>query len=201
MITLLALAAFSTSIWMNPEIVVLAGPKYGKTNWSSADTPMIPFCVPGVVGTRACPCSNPQVPAGAPEGCDNGTTGGSILGASGSASIQNDTLSLDVSNSLQSLHTLYVGTSMNQGGIAFGQGVRCATGTVSLLATATPASSPPSSISFTNIYAKSSAAAVPPNPGQSYYYFVAYSSPVMPPPCQTSWNYNATNSGIVVWGP
>jgi hypothetical protein len=162
------------------------------------------FCFPGVTGTIVCPCSNPPVAFGS--GCDNAPisgqgTGGAVLASTGTASTQNDSLSLDVTNSLPTLHSLYVGTSFNPSGIVFGAGVRCISGSVAVLATATAGGTAPASISFTGIYAKSSAAGVTPVAGQTRYYLVTYSNPAMAGAngCSVSTNFNATNSGAVLW--
>ena len=189
-------AAMAVSVWLLPGVVVTQG-KANKNNQGPPPAVMTPFCFPGTQGWHQCPCLNPPILYGL--GCDNGTTGGAVLDASGSASILADDLTITASNSLPTLHTLYVGTA--SANVVFGAGVRCGGGTVTILATGTPTGGPPSSISFTNIYSKSSAAGVPPFASETRYYFVGYSNPNMGATCIPPTTFNATTSGMVTWGP
>jgi hypothetical protein len=92
------------------------------------------FCSPSPGFTLACPCANPGSPG---HGCDNShATGGGILTSSGVSSLGADTLGFAQSGELPTSLSIFLqGNSSQQGGIAFGDGVRCATGTLKRLFT------------------------------------------------------------------
>lgn len=104
----------------------------------------IAFLPSGEVGTSfcfgdgtggACPCGNT---GGAGEGCANGTGSGAVLGATGFASVANDSIVLHVSGSVPNQPgLLFQGdNSLNGGlGFTFGDGLRCAGGNVVRLQT------------------------------------------------------------------
>jgi len=198
------------SIWLLPGTGTAHGGSFPNQNHPgppppSSPTPMTGFCFPGVGGITTCPCMNH--PASIGVGCDNQPppsvgTGGAFLDSSGIASTTTDSPSLDVYSTLPTLHTVYVGTNNSITGIRFGAGIRCVGGTLKVLAMGIPTSGPPYSISFTGIYAKSMAAGLTPNVGQTYYYFVAYDNTAMngAPGCPgTTFGFNATNSGLITW--
>jgi len=194
--SLLSSSALAVSIWMLSGVVLSPGKKPGKANGTSPPALMTPYCFPGQTGWLPCPCQNPPQP-GSQLGCENGFTGGAFIDATGSSSILADDLTIVVGNSLPTLHTLYVGNSTAN--VAFGAGVRCVGSPVTILATGTPTGGPPSSISFTNIYSKSSAAGVPPFAGVTRYYFAGYSNPTMGSTCTPPTSFNASTSGMVNW--
>ncbi|MDP6763141.1 MAG: hypothetical protein QF860_09790 [Planctomycetota bacterium] len=91
--------------------------------------PVTAFCFGDGSGT-ACPCSNG---AGPGEGCANGTGSGAILGTSGSTSIDAGDLVLAGSQLVPGQPGLYFqgNNAVNGGnGNAFGDGLRCAGGSV-----------------------------------------------------------------------
>jgi Tol biopolymer transport system component len=93
-----------------------------------ADAPIVAECF----GTAtACPCGNAGTNGA---GCENSfSTGGAKLTATGSTSVAGDTLQLEASGLPPTSPVLFFqGTSMAGGGlgIAFGDGLRCAFGTV-----------------------------------------------------------------------
>jgi hypothetical protein len=95
------------------------------------------FCAGDGSGT-ACPCGN-DAPAGSGVGCLNSLGNGAALAASGNASISADTLSLDGSGMPNSSALYFQGTMRVAAGAgaAFGDGLRCAGGTVIRLGTKT----------------------------------------------------------------
>ncbi len=96
-----------------------------------------PFCPGDGTGT-ACPCANNSAP-GANEGCLNSVGTGGKLRANGLASIANDTLVLHGTQMPNSSCLYFQGTIQASGGAgsAFGDGKRCAGGTVIRLKTKT----------------------------------------------------------------
>jgi len=96
----------------------------------------VAFCFGDGTGT-ACPCANPGLPG---NGCANSlNTNGSNLDATGSASIANDTFVLVGSDMPNSSALYFQGTSQLGGGAGatFGDGLRCAAGTIIRLGTKT----------------------------------------------------------------
>ncbi len=94
-----------------------------------------PFCFGDGSGT-ACPCGNNSA-VGQFEGCRNSLGTGGTLVATGSASIANDTLRLVGSRMPNSSALFFQGTSSQAGGAGsvFGDGLRCAGGSVVRLGT------------------------------------------------------------------
>ncbi len=111
-------------------------------NWllrvGCATSPGISFC-PGDGSGTACPCGNNAV-AGTGTGCLSSLGVGGLLAATGGASVANDTVSLNGSQMPATGSCLYFqGTTQLAGGAgaAFGDGLRCAGGTVVRLGTKT----------------------------------------------------------------
>jgi hypothetical protein len=92
--------------------------------------PAVPFCFGDGTGT-ACPCGNSSV-VGNQEGCLNGFGIGGKLVATGAASVGNDTFELHGSRMPNGPALYYQGTIQTGGGAGavFGDGKRCASGTV-----------------------------------------------------------------------
>jgi len=84
----------------------------------------------------ACPCGNASAP-GAGEGCLNSLGVGGRITAAGSASLSNDTLVLTGSQMPNSSALYFQGTTRQNGGlgVVFGDGLRCAGGSVLRLGT------------------------------------------------------------------
>jgi hypothetical protein len=97
------------------------------------ETPAIPFCAGDGSGTP-CPCGNPGAPG---HGCANSATVvGARLDGNGVASLTQDSFVLDGSG-MPAIPVLYFqGTAQASGGAGavFGDGLRCAAGTVTRLA-------------------------------------------------------------------
>jgi len=100
-------------------------------------TPRIqPFCS-GDGSAAACPCGN-QAPAGSQGGCLNSLGLSALLAGDGDPSLSGDTFVLQASALPQTASALYFqGTSATNGGTgsAFGDGLRCAGGSVVRLGT------------------------------------------------------------------
>jgi len=97
--------------------------------------PGTPMCFGDGSGT-ACPCGNASA-VGAAEGCLSSLGTGGKLVASGSASISNDTLVLQGSGMPNSSALYFQGTTAQSAGAGsvFGDGLRCAAGSVLRLGT------------------------------------------------------------------
>ncbi|MCY2959021.1 MAG: hypothetical protein NTY35_02560 [Planctomycetota bacterium] len=93
-----------------------------------------PFCFGDGQGTP-CPCGNNAAP-GTNSGCRNSLGLGALLRASGSASISSDTVRLDGSQMLNGTALYFQGSAQFGGGLGtvFGDGLRCAGGTIRRLA-------------------------------------------------------------------
>lgn len=154
------------------------------------------YCFGDGSGT-ACPCGNAS-PIGAESGCRNSTGVGARLLASGRASISADTLVLQASGMPDSSALYFQGTARENGGAGttFGDGLRCAGGSVVRLGTHTnsagssqhPAASDPS----VSVRGGVITGAVTRTYQVWYRNAVAF--------C-TSATYNATNGMSVVWRP
>ncbi len=97
-----------------------------------------PYCAGDGTGT-ACPCGNDS-PVGAYAGCLHSLGSGAVLRGTGFASIASDSLSLTCSSLPATTSGLFFqGTGQTNGGLGavFGDGLRCAGGTVVRLASKT----------------------------------------------------------------
>jgi hypothetical protein len=99
----------------------------------AAQAPPTGFCFPNTPGLAICPCANPPMNVGS-EGCNNfgdptngnQSTGGGYFGASGQASIANDTLLLSAYNVNPATFALLLESrNTNATGVPYGAGVRC----------------------------------------------------------------------------
>lgn len=93
------------------------------------------FCFGDGSGT-ACPCGNHSAP-GAGEGCLSSVGAGGRIAAAGNASLSNDTIVLTGSGMPNSSALYFQGTSRQNGGLGsvFGDGLRCAGGSIQRLGT------------------------------------------------------------------
>ena len=160
-------------------------------------------CVPGQAGTIACPCSNPPTSAGA--GCDNSAaTGGASLSASGAARLSSDTLVLATSGETPTATSIVLqGSASLASGVVFGQGVRCAGGTLLRLyveaATAGGISEPDAG--DPSVSARSAALGDAIQAGERRWYLVYYRDPAVLGGCPPTSTFNATQTGRVTWSP
>lgn len=163
--------------------------------------PLVYVCDPGVGSVIACPCSNPA--SSANRGCDNSAaTGGARLTSTGTANLANDTLVLLTQDQRPTGTTIVLqGTTTSNTGVVFGQGVRCATGTLKRLYTKVANAGAISAPEFTDptISVRSAALGDPIFAGTERSYLAYYRDPVVLGGCPTSSTFNATNTGRVTW--
>jgi hypothetical protein len=109
-------------------------PSWGIARWDEVGAGT-PFCFGDGSGT-ACPCGN-ESPAGSGAGCLNSAGAGGALGASGGASLSSDALLLSGSGMPSSSALYFQGTTRTAGGAGavFGDGLRCASGSIVRLGT------------------------------------------------------------------
>ena len=161
-------------------------------------------CTPGDPGINPCPCSNP--PTGPERGCNNkGATGGASISAAGSNSLANPTLEFSTADENPSVvSVLLQGTSFDAG-LAFGHGVRCASGTLARLYVKISAAGSISApaLGDPSIPARSATLGSPILAGDTRYYQVYYrDTTILLPGCAGTANlYNATNAAKVTWQP
>jgi hypothetical protein len=167
-----------------------------------AGTPTIlPYCTPGSGGVLACPCSNP--PAGANRGCDNSAaTGGASISGSGNPTLAADTLVFSTAGQCDIGTSIVLqGTVSDATGLAFGQGVRCASGSLKrlyvLAATGGSISAPSGGDPAVSV--QSASLGDPIVAGQHRYYMVYYRDPIVLGGCPASETYNGTNALDVAW--
>ena len=165
----------------------------------------VTLCEPGVAGTILCPCGNP--PSGRGRGCDNSAaTGGAVLSAIGGAFLSEDTIVFSTSGERGSaLSILLQGTVAVPTGAAYGQGVRCAAGTMkhlfAKLAAGGSITVPDVDLSEPTISARSAAVGNPILAGESRWYLVYYRDPIVLGGCPSNRTFNTTQTGRVTWWP
>lgn len=110
-------------------------PEWVECVWGGACPPGVDFCFGDGSGTL-CPCANESA-VGAGEGCLNSLGVGGRLVGSGVARVSSDTLVLTGSGMPNSSALYFQGTSAQSAssGAVFGDGLRCAAGTVIRLGT------------------------------------------------------------------
>ena len=163
------------------------------------------MCEPGFGGVSACPCSNP--PAGSGRGCDNSAaSGGAALSAAGAAFLASDSLVFTTSGEMPSATSIVLqGDAGVPTGVAFGQGVRCAGGTLKRLFVKTAAGGSVSAPDFgagdPAISARSAVLGDTILSGQCRWYLVYYRDPLVLGNCPATSTFNATQTGVVGWQP
>jgi Tol biopolymer transport system component len=161
------------------------------------------LCWPGAGFTIGCPCSNP--PSGPNRGCDNSSgTGGAILSASGMAYVASDDLVFTTSDERPTATSVVLqGTSGAPLGIVYGQGLRCAAGTLRRLfvkaASGGAIRAPDFGAGDPSISARSTALGDPIQPGSSRWYLVYYRDPTVLGGCPAGSTFNATPTGQIDW--
>jgi hypothetical protein len=190
----LALTTFKTTTLVT---VTAEGPT------GSVGGPMVAFCYPGMGGVSPCPCNNqPQFPG---SGCDNSSfTGGATLDASGNASLLMDTVVFTTNGEQPSATSVLLqGDSMDPNGIAFGQGVRCAAGSLRrmFLKTASGGSVTVPGPGDLSLTLQSAALGDVISPGAHRFYQVYYRDPTVSGGCSPSLGFNVTPAVDVTWNP
>jgi len=160
-------------------------------------------CTPGQDGVIACPCSNP--PAGTDRGCENSSgTGGASLSASGFAYLSIDSLVFTTGGERPTaLSIVLQGNALAASGLVYGQGVRCAAGSLKRLYTRTASggsiTAPDFGAGDPTVSARSAAAGDPIQAGESRWYLVYYRDPIVLGGCAATSTFNATDTGRVDW--
>jgi probable HAF family extracellular repeat protein len=150
----------------------------------------------------ACPCANGGL---AGRGCQNSAaTGGASLDAAGCASLVDDHVVLGASAELPNALTIFLQGTQEIAPITFGDGLRCAGGTLRRLysanAVAGSVSAPPAGGS--SVSARSAELGDPIPNGATRVYLTYYRDPdaaFCPPPAGDTWN--ASNAVRIVWLP
>jgi hypothetical protein len=168
--------------------------------------------VPPTTGTRLCelgnvtmpcPCGNP--PAGLDRGCNNSSaTGGAVLGSMGNTSLSFDTLVFStLSEKATATSILLQGSIANPTGIVFGQGIRCAAGTLKRLYTKNAAAGSIAAPSPTDQRVSQRSAALGDTiaPSSNRSYLVYYRDPMVLGGCPSASTFNATQTISVTWAP
>jgi hypothetical protein len=168
----------------------------------AASGPGTDMCQPGMAGVIACPCANP--PANAPRGCDNSSaTGGAQLASSGMASLAGDTLAFLTNGETPSATSILLqGNAEITGGAVFGQGVRCAGGSLKrlYLKTASGGSISAPEAGDPTVSARSAALGDTILAGQMRWYAVYYRDPIVLGGCPATSTLNITQTQLVAWG-
>lgn len=164
------------------------------------------LCVPGVGGLVACPCSNPQVPAGSTRGCNNSAnTGGALLSSSGTSSLTADTLQFISSGEPPNASSILLQGRIpaSSHGIQFGQGVRCMmTGLVRLyLHNAVAGTVVFPQGSDVAVHAQSAAKGDVILAPATRLYAVYYRDPTVLGACSPSDTFNTSQTQSLVWVP
>jgi hypothetical protein len=160
-------------------------------------------CDPGVNGVIACPCSN--APSGPGRGCDNSSaTGGAILSASGIAYLSMDSLVFTSSGEKPTATSILLqGNAFAANGAVFGQGVRCAAGSLKRLYTKSASggsiTAPDFGLGDPTVHARSAALGDLIQAGESRWYLVYYRDPIVLGGCSSSSTFNATQTGRIDW--
>lgn len=168
-------------------------------------SPAVYLCDPGAAGVIACPCANP--PAGSARGCNNSAgSGGASVQASGSRSLAAPTLVFTSAGELPTATSILLqGSALLPSGAVFGQGVRCAAGSLKRLysrsAVGGSVTLPDLAGGAPSIPARSAALGDPIAAGQQRWYLVFYRDPVVLGGCPAISTFNATNTAAVLWAP
>ena len=163
------------------------------------------FCDPGTNNIIACPCGNP--PSGRGRGCDNSSsTGGASLTATGVAYLSIDSLCLTTSAEKPTATSILLqGSATIPGGSVFGQGVRCAGGTLKRLYVKTAVAgsivAPDPNSNDPAVSLRSASLGDPIQPGETRTYLVYYRDSTVLGGCPAFSTFNATQTGSVGWWP
>jgi hypothetical protein len=163
-------------------------------------------CVPGIGGVLACPCGNPQYPAGSTRGCNNSSdTGGARLTNAGMPSLVADTLLFVATGEKPTASTILLQgqNPLLPVGVQFGQGVRCINAVLKRLyvhpAVAGVATFPHGADS--NVHTQSAAKGDSILPGTTRHYMCYYRDPFVLGACSANDTFNSTQAQAVVWTP
>jgi hypothetical protein len=171
---------------------------------SCSSGPGTSICAPGAGGVIACPCNNPQVPAGSDRGCNNSAnTGGAQLTATGVASLASDTLQFTSSGEKPTASSVFLQGTNQTAGVVFGQGVLCMSGTLKRLyvhpAVAGSVSAPIGTDQSVSVRSATLGDVIA--PGATRYYGVYYRDPTVLNGCPLTSSFNVSQQLGVLWAP
>ncbi|MBK7644440.1 MAG: hypothetical protein IPJ19_15590 [Planctomycetes bacterium] len=168
--------------------------------FTTACQPGVAFCFPGTGGVNACPCGNPGT---AGRGCNNSSsTGGADLSASGIAAVGADSVVFTTTGEKPTAFSILLqGTSVSATGSTFGQGIRCAAGSLKRLYTkaAVAGSVTMPGAGDPSVSARSAALGDTLTAGSTRYYQVYYRDPTVLGGCPGTSTFNVTNGQAIVW--
>jgi Tol biopolymer transport system component len=160
-------------------------------------------CDPRAASVIPCPCGNPA--SGPGRGCDNSfATGGASIAVSGFAYLSMDSVVFSTSAETPTATSIVVqGDAVSAGGIVFGQGVRCAAGSLLHLYTK-PATSgaimaPDFGVGDSTVSARSTALGDVIRAGDARWYFVYYRDATVLDGCPAASTFNATQTMRIAW--
>ncbi|MBK7642286.1 MAG: hypothetical protein IPJ19_04440 [Planctomycetes bacterium] len=162
--------------------------------------PMVSFCDPGTSGVLPCPCNNPAVFPG--QGCDNSSsTGGAALLGTGNASLTIDTVVFNTLGEKATATSIVLQGDASNNGSAFGQGVRCAAGSLKRLYTknAVGGSITAPAVGDMPVSLRSATLGDMITPGAHRYYQVYYRDPIVLGGCAGTATFNTTQAFDVTW--
>ena len=187
---------------------LVAGDTNGLTDIFVRDRDTTGFtsvCHPGLDGVQLCPCSNQPSPAD--RGCDNSSgTGGALLSASGTAYLSMDSLVFTTSGERPTAFSIVLqGDGFVPAGVIYGQGLRCAGGSLKRLyskhASGGSITAPNFGGGDPTVSTRSAAMGDSIQPGESRWYLVYYRDPIVLGGCSANSTFNATQTGQVTWLP
>jgi len=161
------------------------------------------LCNPGDQGVATCPCANP--PSGANRGCDNSSsTGGTSLSATGHADLSSDDLVFQMTGGKRTaLCCLLQGNAYVLAGAVYGQGVRCAGGSLKRLysrnAVGGAVTLPNPAAGDMKVHARSAAKGDAIQAGQNRWYFMFYRDPTVIGGCPAASTFNSTQTRQATW--
>jgi len=161
------------------------------------------LCFALVDGVLPCPCANN--PIGLGRGCDNSSaTGGARLDGAGNASLAGDTAVFTTAGEKPTaLSILAQGNQLSGTGIVFGQGRRCAAGSLKRLYThsAVGGSITAPSGADPSIHLRSAALGDPLIAGSVRYYYVYYRDQTVLGGCSAASTFNTSDTCQILWRP
>jgi len=172
------------------------------TNIWVQTSPGVSYCDPGLNGVSACPCSN--APSGPGRGCDNSSsTGGAQVSSSGVASLAADTVVFTATAEKPTATSVFLQGNLSvPAGAVFGQGIRCAGGSLKRLyvksAVGGNVSAP--GLGDASVSARSAALGDTITAGATRYYGVYYRDPIVLGACPAASTFNMTQAESVLWG-
>jgi hypothetical protein len=181
-------------------------PASGIAQWSNpagCGSPGVPICEPLVGGVIDCPCGNTSGLRGV--GCDNSSgSGGAVLIATGIARLSYDTVVFTSDKAVSAAPSILLqGSDLSPTGIAFGQGVRCVSGSLKRMYVKIPSAGSITApeAGDLRVSARSAAAGDGIAAGTHRYYGVYYRDPVVQGNCAAWATFNITQQLDILWAP